>query len=63
MQTVQTVQKVVKTVQTVQTEETVAVLGGPLAPGTHSCGGLEMKMIVFWNRAMIFVGISGEDFK
>jgi len=30
--------------------------GDPFAPGIHSCGGSAMKMIVFWNHAMIFAG-------
>lgn len=33
-----------------------AIHGDPFAPGIHSCGGSAMKMIVFWNHAMIFAG-------
>jgi len=33
------------------------VLGDPLAPGIHSCGGSVTKMIVFWNHAMTFAGM------
>lgn len=34
------------------------VHGDPFEHGYHLCGGSAMKTIVFWNRVMIFDGIS-----
>ena len=39
-----------------QRKQYQAIHGDLFAPGIHSCGGSAMKMIVFWNHAMIFAG-------
>jgi hypothetical protein len=43
-------------IQPKQRKQSQAIHGDPFAPGIHSCGGSAMKMIVFWNHAMIFAG-------